>query len=79
MENTVVDQRKHHYRGNKVDTARNRIHLGKNQITGVDERAMVVTVNPEDKGEIRALRKRNRCRRQRQPNARIIPATEVKT
>lgn len=50
MTNNITDKRKLHYRSNKVDTTRNRTHLGENQITGMDKRAKVIIVNTEGKG-----------------------------
>lgn len=50
MKNNITDKRKLHYKSNKVDTARNRIHLGEKQITGMDKRAKVINVNTEGKG-----------------------------
>ena len=49
MKKNIVDQRKHHYRSNKVDTARTRIYFNENQITGTDRRAEMTLEKAEGK------------------------------
>lgn len=49
MKSNIVNQRKHHYKSNKVDAARITIDLHENQITSIDKRPKMIIVNTEGK------------------------------